>query len=127
MTNPAQSPPHLGGCGDPTVWRPPAPPPSKGPRLRLLCDPLSIVLVIAIVLVFGVATLLGGELYLRHRANSAVAKIVECEVKDRASVSFGARPLLLQVMAGTYSDISIQTAGNQIREAKGMKVDLRID
>ena len=37
-------------------------------------------------------------------------------------MSFGTRPLLLQLMTGEYSGISIETAGNQFREAKGMKV-----
>ena len=104
-----------------------AQPMSTGGKPRRLRRPLSIVLVIACVLAVGVAALLGGELYMRHRANSVVAEIAECEVNDQASVSFGARPLLLQAIAGSYSGISIQTAGNQIRQAKGMKVDLHID
>jgi hypothetical protein len=119
MTNPPQSPHHSSGHA--------AQPMTAGWKPRRLRRPLSIVLVIACVLAVGVAALLGGELYTRHRANSVVAEIAECEVNDQASVSFGARPLLLQVMAGSYSGISIQTAGSQIRQAKGMKVDLHID
>ena len=42
-------------------------------------------------------------------------------------MSFGASPFLLQHMTGHYSNISISTAGNQIREAKGMKADINID
>jgi DUF2993 family protein len=89
-------------------------------------DPLSIVLVVVVVVALGVAALLGGELYARHRATSMLEKVVECVAEDRASVSFGARPMLLQLTTGNFPDISIETAGNQFREAKGMKVDLRI-
>src|SRR5215469_14599634 len=119
MTNPPQSPHHSSGHA--------AQPMSTGGKPRRLRRPLSIVLVIACVLAVGVAALLGGEIYVRNRANSVVAKIAECEINDQASVSFGARPLLLQAIAGSYSGISVQTAGNQIGQAKGMKVDLQID
>jgi hypothetical protein len=102
-------------------------PPSKGQKLRYLRDPLSITLVIVILLALGVAALLSGELYVRHRASSVLAKVVECEVKDQASVSFGVRPILLELMTGNYSDISIDTAGNRLGEAKGMKMDLQIN
>lgn len=73
------------------------------------------------------AGLLAGELYARNRADDVVARVVECIVEDTAEVSFGLRPFLLQHATGNYSDIHITTAGNQIREAKGMKVDLNID
>jgi hypothetical protein len=73
------------------------------------------------------AGLLAGELYARHRADTVVAAATECVVQDQASVSFGATPFLLQHMTGHYSNISIQTAGNQIRSAKGMKADININ
>ena len=74
------------------------------------------------------AGLLAGELYARNRADSVVAKVVECVVQDDASVSFGALPpFLMQHVSGHYTNIHIDTAGNQVREAKGMKVDLNID
>ena len=95
---------------------------------RLFRDPLSIVLVLVIVVALVMAGLLAGELYARSRADSVVAKVVECVVQDDASVSFGALPpFLMQHVSGHYTNIHIQTAGNQIREAQGMKVDLNID
>lgn len=100
-------------------------PPAKAKR-RGFRDPLSIVLIVVIVFALGLAGLLGAELYARHRANSVVATVVECVVQDKADVSFGARPVLLQVATDEYSDISIKTAGNQVKEAKGMRVDLNI-
>jgi hypothetical protein len=93
---------------------------------RFFRGPLSIVLVVVVVVALGVAVLLGGELYARHRATSALEKAVECLAQDRASVSFGTWPLLPQLMSGNFPDISIETAGNQFREAKGMKMDVRI-
>ncbi len=97
------------------------------PARRFLRDPLSIVLVFVIVLAVVAAGLIAGELYARHIADDKVAKAVECEAKDSATVSFGAMPpFLWQHFTGNYTNISIQTAGNQLRSAKGMKADIRI-
>ena len=90
-------------------------------------DRLSVALVVVIVAALVLAGLLGGELYARHRANTIVAKAVSCVVQDSASASFGVRPFLLQHLTHSYRDMVVETAGNQIREAKGMKVRLRLD
>ncbi len=101
----------------------------KGSRFgRFVRDPLSIVLIFVIVIALAAAGLLGGELYARHKGNSVVASAVECVVQDNASVSFGVTPpFLWQHLTKRYTNISVETAGNQIREAKGMKVNLEID
>jgi hypothetical protein len=105
-----------------------APPPKQGSFVkRLFRDPLSIVLVVVIVLALMVAGVVGAELYARSRADDVVAKAVSCVVQDSAKVSFGASPFLLQHITGHYGNISITTAGNQIRDAKGMKADITID
>jgi LmeA-like phospholipid-binding len=100
-----------------------------GPKVRRfrVGDPLSIVLIVVIVVALVAASLLGAELYARHRADSAVAAATECVVQDNASVSFGASPFLLQHMTGHYGNISITTAGNQIGKAKDMKAQVSID
>jgi hypothetical protein len=104
------------------------PPPKQGSSItRLFRDPMSIVLVVVIVLALVVAGVVGAELYARHRADQVVAAATKCVVQDDVSVSFGATPFLLQHMTGHYGNISISTAGNQIREAKGMKADIHID
>jgi len=81
------------------------------------------------VIVIGLVAvgLLAGELYSRHRAESVVAAATECMVQDKASVSFGATPFLLQLATGHYRNISVHTAGNRIGNAQGMKADVRID
>jgi hypothetical protein len=94
---------------------------------RIFRDPLSIVLVVVIVLALLVAGVVGAELYARHRADQVVAAATKCVVQDDVSVSFGATPFLLQHITGHYGNISITTAGNQIREAKGMKAEILID
>ncbi|AKS30625.1 DUF2993 domain-containing protein [Mycolicibacterium goodii] len=94
---------------------------------KLFSDPLSVVLVVVIVLALVIAGVLGGELYARKRADSIVAKVVSCVVEDEANASFDPLPpFLLQHMSGHYTNINIETAGNQIRQAKGMKVALDI-
>jgi LmeA-like phospholipid-binding len=95
---------------------------------NLFRDPLSIILVVVIVVALVAAGLLAGELYARSRADSVVAKVVECVVQDQVTVSFGAvPPFLMQHVSGHYTNIHVETAGNQIRDAKGMKVNLSVD
>jgi LmeA-like phospholipid-binding len=101
----------------------PAQPPNKDSSLlvkikNLFRDPLSIVLVVVIVIALVAAGLLAGELYARSRADQIVAK---------ATASFGALPpFLMQHISGHYTNIHVETAGNQIRQAKGMKVNVVI-
>jgi hypothetical protein len=84
-----------------------------------------LILLIAALLVIAVPV--GGELYARHVASSTVANAVQCEVQDSASVSFaGMPPVLWQYLTKDYADISVQTGGNQVRAAKGMKVTFDI-
>ena len=90
-------------------------------------DPLSAVLIGVIVSALIVAAILGGELFARHKADSIVASAVGCVVRDNASVSFGLRPFLIQHFTHHYRDIVVETSGNQIREAKGMKLRLHLD
>lgn len=95
---------------------------------KLLSDPLSVVLVFVIVVALIAAGVLGGELYARNRADKIVASIVECIVEDGATASFDPLPpFLMQHVTGHYTNINIETAGNQIRDAKGMKVKLGIE
>jgi hypothetical protein len=120
---PAHVPPAApGGGGE-------GPPPAKGPFLkRLFRDPLSIVLVVVIVLALAAAGLVGAEIYARHRGNEVVGKATACVVQDGATASFGGvTPFLLQHLTKHYSSISIETAGNNIRDAKGMKAQIEID
>lgn len=113
---------------------PPGPPPGEPPAedkdggLRgFFKDPLSLILVLVIVVALAAAGVIGGELYARKRADQIVGAAVACIVQDQASASFGfAPPFLWQHVTGHYTNISIETAGNQIREAKGMKVDIDI-
>ncbi len=115
--------------GQPGYGPPPGTPTSKGSglsRVRLR-NPLSIVLIAVIVIGLVAAGLLASELYARHRAESVVAAATECVVQDKASASFGATPLLLQLATGHYRTISIHTAGDRIGNARGMKADVRID
>lgn len=138
LTPPNQPPPPTSAPqGPPPGYAPasspqgPPPPqePKPGSRIKnLFRDPLSIVLVVVIVVALVLAGLLGGELYARSRANDVVAASVSCVVEDEATASFGVMPpFLLQHMTGHYTNIHIETAGNQIREAKDMKVDIYVE
>ena len=84
-------------------------------------------LALTAVLAIALVGMLGGELYARHRADTLVADAVKCEAQDSATVSFGTTPpVLAQYFNGEYSHISVKTAGNQIRQAKGMQLELDI-
>jgi hypothetical protein len=88
---------------------------------------MSIGLVVVIVVLVLLAGLIGAELYTRHLADSKVASAVSCEVQDSATVSFAATPpVLWQYLTSHYTEISVQTGGNQVRSAKGMKVTFDI-
>ncbi|BBY44430.1 hypothetical protein A5765_02025 [Mycolicibacterium celeriflavum] len=102
--------------------------PLSGSKVKdLFRDPLSITLVVIIVIALTLAGLLAGELYARNRANNVVAGVTSCVVEDDATASFGVMPpFLIQHMSGHYTNIHIETAGNQIRDAKGMTVELSI-
>jgi hypothetical protein len=117
-----------GGQGAPLPPAPPAPKDSLLAKVtNLFRDPLSIILIVVIVIALVLAGLLGGELYARSRADEVVSRVVSCVVQDEAKVSFGAvPPFLWQHVNGQYTNITVQTAGNQIRQAKGMKVDIDI-
>lgn len=114
----------------PGQFPPPAqqfpPPPAPAPESQRR-DPLSAILIVVIVLAVAVAGVLGAEIYARHKADSIIAAAVSCVVRDSASVSFGPRPFLIQHLTHSYRDLVVETAGNQIREAKGMKLRLRLD
>jgi hypothetical protein len=136
MDDPTQATPH----GAPPQWYPPSqaepqqsgglePPkePKEGGFVGWLKDPLSLVLVLVIVIALAAAGLIGAEIYARKRANEVVGAAVACVVNDQATASFGfAPPFLWQHMTGHYTNISIETAGNQVREAKGMKVNIDV-
>jgi hypothetical protein len=86
-----------------------------------------LVLILVVVVLLAIAGLIGAELYTRHVADSKVTDAVQCEVQDTAKVSFSPTPpVLWQYLTKDYSDISVQTGGNQVRQAKGMKVSLDI-
>jgi LmeA-like phospholipid-binding len=135
---PATAPRAAQGPGHPNPSAPPASAarqpaaPSKKPvpakrKRRWLRDPLSILLICIIVAALVIAGLIGGELYARHVADTKVAQAVACEVQDQATASFGVAPLLLwQLATQHFTNISVSTAGNQIRDAKGMKIDINI-
>ena len=132
--HPTDRPTAATGSGRPPPAPPTGPPPDQNvegappPSRRWWAgDPLSVILVLVIVSALALGGLLAGEIYARHKADTIVAKAVSCVVQDGASASFGMRPMLLQVMTKTFNGISVQTAGNRIREAKGMKLDLHLD
>ncbi len=117
-----------GVSGHQPAPRPGIPAEDNGHRSpSFLRDPLALTLVFVTVLALVLAGLIGTELVARHIADDKVAKATECVVDDQASVSFGiSPPFLWQHITGNYTNISIQTAGHQIKDAKEMKADLSI-
>lgn len=89
---------------------------------------LSIVLILVIVFALLIAGVIGAELYARNKGNSKIATAAACIVEDGATASFGTfPPFLWQYLNDEYSSISIETAGNNIRQAKGMKAEIEIE
>lgn len=129
---PRQRPPYTRPPNPPTppterIAAPNADPAGRKRKRRFLRDPLSILLVFIIVFALLLGGLVGAELYARHVADTKVAEAVACEVKDKATASFGVTPLMLwQLATKHFTNISVSTAGNQIRDAKGMKIAIDI-
>lgn len=99
----------------------------KRRRRGFFGDPLHILLACIIAISLILAGLIGAELYARHVVNGKVAKAVACELQDQTTASFGVTPLLLwQLATKHFTNISVSTAGNQIRDAKGMKIDVNV-
>lgn len=106
---------------------PPAPETNDSAGRRFVANRTSLLLILLIVALVVLAVPIGGELYARHAARTRVADAVQCEVQDSATVSFSpVPPVLWQYLTKDYSDISVQTAGNQVRKAKGMKVSFDV-
>lgn len=106
---------------------PPSKPAPAHSRRRLFGSRRSVAVVLAIVTVVVLAVAVGAELFVRHLIQNKVASAVACEVQDSASVSFASMPpVIWQYFSSHYPDISVQTGGNQVRGAKGMKVNLVI-
>jgi hypothetical protein len=80
-----------------------------------------LVIVVAVVL----AGLIGVELYARNSGETQVASAVECVLGDKAEVSFAFMPpFLMQHLSEHYKSVHIETAGNQVRDLKGMRADV---
>lgn len=103
------------------------PPKKRRGVMELLRDPMSLILIIVIALALSAAGVVGGEFYARSRGNSVVSSAVQCVVQDKVDVQFGATPFLWQVANSNYDKITVTTAGNQLRFAKGMKAQIEID
>ncbi|MBV8178972.1 MAG: DUF2993 domain-containing protein [Mycobacterium sp.] len=124
---PGPPPPHEHATTTRISIPPPSPDTPVTRKHGFFANRTAILLILAIVVLLVLAGAIGAELYTRHLASSKVAQAVQCEAQDSASVSFaGAPPVLWQYLSSHYSDISVQTAGNQVRSAKGMKVNLDI-
>lgn len=111
-----------------------APPPPEPPReskglggtiLAIVTSTAALAIITVISLVL--AAVIGAEIYARHRADTVVAGVVSCVVEDSAEVSFGPKPFLWQHLMKSYDGLSITTAGNNIRDAKGMKLQLLLN
>jgi hypothetical protein len=101
--------------------------PANQKKKRRVSGPLSILLVFIIVLAVLAAGVIGAELYVRNQATNKVAQAFACEFQDKATAQFGVTPLVLwQVITKHFTNISVETAGNQVKNAKGAKIDLHI-
>lgn len=89
---------------------------------------MTVILIAVIVLALLVGGLAGAELYARHRADSILVEVAECVVQDGSTISFGVNPpFLWQHITGHYTNISVETAGDNVQDAKGMTADVTLE
>ena len=142
---PPQPPPRPPVAGPPPQWRPPPPsqppPPSLPPRPDSGHTPpedtrrgggfftrQTIVLIAVIVVAVLAGGLAGAELYARHRADGVLVGVAECVVEDGVTISYGVNPpFLWQHITGHYTNISVETAGDNDQSAKGMTADVTLE
>nr|WP_095533605.1 DUF2993 domain-containing protein [Mycobacterium aquaticum] len=103
-------------------------PPTAGERPRKKPRRWQAIVLVAVIVVALIAGgLAGAELYARHRAGTLLADVTQCVVQDGATISFGVSPpFLWQHITGHYTNISVDTAGNQVQAAKGMTADVSL-
>lgn len=124
---PTPPPPHVPEDRTVSFGRPSDEPEKPAKKKKRALSALPILLVVIIVFSLVLAGLIGAELYVRNEANNKIASAVACEVRDQATASFGVTPLVLwQYLTDHYTNISIETAGNNIKDAKGMKMQIGI-
>ena len=114
-----------------SIPTPPPPPPAESKESggrKFFANRTSLLLILLIVALVVIAIPIGGELYARHVASTKVAErgAVRGAGQRQRVVLAAAPPVLWQYLTKDYSDISVQTAGNQVRQAKGMKVSFDI-
>jgi hypothetical protein len=106
----------------------PGPPPPPKPKRSWFRDPLSIILIVVIVLALIGAGLLGVEWWARSQGKERIAKAANCLTDDTSSVSFAMMPpFLWQYMNDHFDNITVITAGNQIKQVKGIKAAIVIE
>lgn len=109
------------------VARPGGAAPPSGVKKRRLRGWQSVLLIAVIVAALVVGGLAAAELYARHRAGTLLADVTQCVVEDGATISFGVNPpFLWQHITGHYTNLSVETAGNQVQAAKGMTADVTL-
>jgi hypothetical protein len=70
--------------------------------------------------------LVAAELIARNIGEKRVALAVCRVVEDSVDVSFGATPFLLQYSTDSYSNITVNTGGNQVRQLQGLKAQIQL-
>lgn len=124
---PYSPPPNIPEDQTVSLGKPSEEPPKPPKKKKRALSALPILLIIVIVFSLVLAGLILTELYVRNKANNKIAGAVACEVRDQATASFGVTPLVLwQYLTDHYTNISIETAGNNIKDAKGMKMQIGI-
>ncbi|WP_449560244.1 LmeA family phospholipid-binding protein [Mycolicibacterium mageritense] len=109
------------------VARPGGAAPPSGVKKRRLRGWQSVLLIAVIVAALVVGGLAAAELYARHRAGTLLADVTQCVVEDGATISFGVNPpFLWQHITGHYTNLSVETGGNQVQAAKGMTADVTL-
>jgi hypothetical protein len=120
-------PPRPGSARGPLSTPPKDEPAQPAKKKRKLAGGLSLFLVLIIVVSVVLAGAILAELIVRDKATNKIAQAAACETKDSATAKFGVAPLVLwQLATDHFTNISVETAGNQLRDAKGMKLQLDI-
>ncbi|WP_216912551.1 LmeA family phospholipid-binding protein [Nocardia noduli] len=87
----------------------------------------TLVIAITVVVTLLATLVVGGEAYARHRLAGCISDQFEQEMGSTIDVGFGFKPLLISLVDGKISSVSVDSEGDKFGPAVGMVVHAKFD
>ncbi|MET8653753.1 MULTISPECIES: LmeA family phospholipid-binding protein [Nocardia] len=87
----------------------------------------TLVIAITVVVTLLATLVVGGEAYARHRLAGCISDQFEQEMGSTIDVGFGFKPLLISLVDGKISSVTVDSEGDKFGPAVGMVVHAKFD